>query len=127
MEVGGQGCYGGCGSIYELSLSGQDWEKSVVYAFQGGVDGEAPEGIVFDQSGNIVGTTIEGGQNGLGAIFELTPSSGGWNETTLYSFANGSGDNQPAAGLVEDAVGDSMAVLSLLFSGHIVPASTLRW
>lgn len=95
----------------------------MVYAFQGGVDGEAPEGIVFDQSGNIVGTTIEGGQNGLGAMFELTPS----NETTLYSFANGSGDNQPAAGLVEDAVGDSMAVLSLLFSGYIVPASTLRW
>lgn len=106
MEVGGQGCYEGCGLIYELSPSGQGWQKSVVYAFQGGVDGEAPEGVVFDPAGNIFGTTIGGGQNGLGAIFELTPDSGGWNETTLYSFANGSGGNQPAAGLVEDAAGN---------------------
>jgi uncharacterized repeat protein (TIGR03803 family) len=106
MEVGGQGCYEGCGLIYKLSPSGQGWEKSVVYNFQGGVDGEAPEGIIFDPSGNIVGITIEGGQNGVGAIFELTPSSGGWNETTLYSFAYGSGGNQPATGLVEDAVGN---------------------
>ena len=106
MEVGGQGCYDGCGLIYELSRSGQSWQKSVVYNFQGGVDGEAPVGITLDQSGNIVGTTIEGGQSQLGAIFKLTPSSDGWNETTLYSFADGSGGNQPAAGLVEDAAGN---------------------
>jgi len=106
MELGGQGCYDGCGLIYELSPSGQGWQKTVVYNFQGGVDGQAPEGIIFDQSGNIVGITNEGGQNGVGTIFELTPSSGGWSETTLYFFAYGSGGNYPAAGLVEDAVGN---------------------
>ena len=106
MEIGGSGCYEGCGLIYELSPSGQGWQKSVVYNFQSGEEVVAPEGIIFNQSGNLVGTTLYGGENGLGSIFELAPGPSGWNETTLYSFANGTGGNQPAAGLVEDAAGN---------------------
>lgn len=107
MEIGGSGgCYDGCGLIYELSPIGQGWQNSVVYNFPGSGEGVAPQGIIFNQSGDLVGTTLYGGENGLGSIFELTPDSSGWNETTLYSFANGSGGNQPAAGLVEDAVGN---------------------
>jgi len=106
MAVGGSGCYVGCGLIYELSPSGQGWQESVVYNFQGGGEFVEPLGIIFNQSGNLVGTTAAGGENGLGSIFELTPGSSGWNETTLYSFANGSNGNQPDAGLVEDTAGN---------------------
>jgi hypothetical protein len=69
--------------------------------------------VVFDKAGNIYGVTVTGGGNGCfdnqgcGMVYELTPTSGGgWQETTLYSFANGSNGNQPAAGLVEDAAGN---------------------
>lgn len=105
--LGGQGCYEGCGSIYELTPSGGGWTKSIAYAFQGGNDGESPEGIIFDHSGNIVGAAFEGGQNGYGTVFELTPSSGGWQETTLYAFnPSGNGGFLPEAGLIEDAAGN---------------------
>jgi uncharacterized repeat protein (TIGR03803 family) len=106
LQVGGSGCYEGCGLIYELSRSGQEWQKSVLYNFQSDGEVVAPQGILFDPSGNIFGTTLYGGENYLGSIFELTPGADGWNETTLYSFANGTGGNQPAAGLVEDAAGN---------------------
>ena len=43
-------------------------------------DGGTPyAGLVFDQSGNLYGTTTaggEGGENGGGTIFKLTPSAG---------------------------------------------------
>lgn len=106
--LGGLGCYEGCGSVYELTPSGGGgWTKTVVYAFQGGNDGESPVGIVFDQSGNIIGAAYQGGQYGYGTIFELTPSSGGWEETTLYSFNySGTGGYLPEAGLIEDAAGN---------------------
>jgi uncharacterized repeat protein (TIGR03803 family) len=35
---------------------------------------------LFDQAGNIWGTTTyQGGQNDQGSVFELTPSGSGWN------------------------------------------------
>ena len=107
VMLSGSGCYEGCGSIYELTPSGGEWTKSVTYAFQGGSDGESPEGVLFDSSGNLFGTANQGGQHGEGTIFELTPSSGGWQETTLYAFSDtGNGGILPEAGLIEDAAGN---------------------
>jgi uncharacterized repeat protein (TIGR03803 family) len=50
-------------------------------------DGAEPEGrLIFDQSGNLYGTTAEGGA-GSGTVFELSRNgSGGWTEAVLYSF-----------------------------------------
>jgi|SRR5271166_333100 len=105
--LGGQGCYEGCGSIYELTPSGGGWTKTVAYAFQGGSDGEAPEGVLLDSAGNLFGTAYQGGEYGYGTVFELTPSSGGWNETTPYAFNYmGNGGFLPEAGLIEDAAGN---------------------
>jgi uncharacterized repeat protein (TIGR03803 family) len=50
-------------------------------------DGTNPEGgLVFDASGNLYGTTFEGGTDGNGIAYKLTPSGGGWTETILYNF-----------------------------------------
>jgi uncharacterized repeat protein (TIGR03803 family) len=51
-------------------------------------------GLVLDASGNLYGTTNEGGvfgaPFGFGTIFELIPSTdGGWGEKILHSFGNG--------------------------------------
>jgi uncharacterized repeat protein (TIGR03803 family) len=71
----------------------------VIHNFSGR-DGALPEGdIIFDQSGNIYGTTISGGL-GIGVIYELTPSGGGWTETVLYYCGQGAGDGAPYGGVI---------------------------
>jgi uncharacterized repeat protein (TIGR03803 family) len=84
----------GCGTVFELKPSDNGtWQESVLYAFQGGSDGNYPSGnLVFDGSGNIYGTTLYGGTGiscnlGCGTVFELSPSQdGSWTETVLYNF-----------------------------------------
>ncbi len=86
----------------------------VLYAFQGAQagDGAAPvSGLIFDQSGNLYGTTRLGGATGGGSVFELTPNlDGTWAETVLYSFCTDGviclDGYQPEAGLTFDALGN---------------------
>jgi uncharacterized repeat protein (TIGR03803 family) len=61
--------------------------ERVLYAFNN-TDGYQPLGsLIFDASGNLYGTTYEGGANGAGTVFELEPKAGGgWTESVLYSF-----------------------------------------
>jgi uncharacterized repeat protein (TIGR03803 family) len=66
----------------------------VLYAFEAGNDGWRPAaGVVLDKSGNVFGTTEDGGtgQNcgayGCGTAFEV---SAGGSETILHSFTGGS-------------------------------------
>jgi uncharacterized repeat protein (TIGR03803 family) len=78
-------CTGGCGTIFELSPGpGGSWAETVVYSFHGPVsDGMWPMGgIVFDESGNMYGTTTQGEDHnwangfwGGGTVFEV-PGAG---------------------------------------------------
>jgi len=60
--------------------------------------------VIFDSTGNLYGSTFEGGANGEGTVFELSPSGAGWTETTLTDFSGGSGF--PLGGLTFDAQGN---------------------
>jgi uncharacterized repeat protein (TIGR03803 family) len=82
----------GDGVVYELSTSGSGWKESVLYTFQGLSDGQNPVGgMVVDPAGNLYGTTFDGGVNGGGTVYELSPSGEGWTFTVLYSFSGGYG------------------------------------
>ena len=82
----------GGGVVYELSPSNSGWTQTVLYTFQGLSDGQNPVGgVVLDRAGNLYGTTFDGGVNGGGTVYELSPSSAGWTFTTLYSFTGGYG------------------------------------
>jgi uncharacterized repeat protein (TIGR03803 family) len=95
----------GYGSVYELMPSGTGWLAQVLYSFDAGSDGANPEGgVVFDQSGNLYGVTNRGGATGGGTIYELSPSSGGWILTILYSFSGFSSLAQN--GLIMDGSGN---------------------
>jgi uncharacterized repeat protein (TIGR03803 family) len=106
----------GCGTVYELVRgSGGSWTEKILYEFTGESDGGNPiGGLVFDSAGNLYGTTSAWGDlggcenNGCGAVFELSPASGGtWTETTLHTFSHLVGDgNAPAASLAIDAHGN---------------------
>jgi uncharacterized repeat protein (TIGR03803 family) len=67
----GSGCGGfGCGTVFKLSPGGTE---TVLYSFTGGGDGGTPyAGLIVDSSGNLYGTTEEGGASGNGTVFELT-------------------------------------------------------
>jgi uncharacterized repeat protein (TIGR03803 family) len=100
------------GTVFKLTPnSDRSWSESVLYSFAGGEDGAAPAGgLIFDQSGNLYGTTGLGGAHSSGAVFKLTPNSeGGWNETILYSFcslSNCSDGVQPLGTLISDGAGN---------------------
>jgi uncharacterized repeat protein (TIGR03803 family) len=43
--------------------------------------------LIFDASGNLYGTTADGGSHDDGTVFELTPGTNGtWKEKVLHSF-----------------------------------------
>ena len=70
MFGGGGNCQGGCGTVYKLARSGSNWTESVIHSFSASGDGQQPwAGVVQDQSGNLYGTTAQGGaRDGAGAF-----------------------------------------------------------
>lgn len=91
--AGGSGgtCAGdGCGTIYELTKSGNRWTETVLYNFTGGDDGSGPGGpVVFDNSGNLYGTTPDGGVNGEGVVYQLSAKAQQWSLDVIHAFTGG--------------------------------------
>jgi uncharacterized repeat protein (TIGR03803 family) len=86
----------GIGNVFELMPNSEgSWTEKVLHQFKGGAWG-SPGGVIFDQAGNLYGTTVTGGNLtichgysilGCGVVFKLAPNSnGGWNETVLHTF-----------------------------------------
>jgi len=104
--------HAGCGTVFKLAPNGNGtWTESVLYSFAGGNDGVEPlAGLVFDSAGNLYGTTLDGGPNGVGVVFRLTANTDGtWTESVLYSFCSLSncGDGfTPIGGLILDQTGN---------------------
>jgi uncharacterized repeat protein (TIGR03803 family) len=111
----GGGFYGGAGTVFELKANGNgSWTESVLYSFgMTNGDGLYPDGVVFDNAGNLYGTTGFGGNTGCysntgcGVVFELVPGSGGqWTERILHTFSGGADGGIPYAGLIFDQGGN---------------------
>lgn len=61
----------GCGVIFKVSATEQE---SVLYSFNGTPDGQYPTAdLIWDKSGNLYGTTEQGGTCGCGTVFKFTP------------------------------------------------------
>jgi uncharacterized repeat protein (TIGR03803 family) len=106
---GSDDCAYGCGTVFELTpKTGGGWTKKVVHYFNG-KDGYGPRaGLIFDAAGNLYGTTIQGGADNYGVVFELTlRAGGGWTEKVLHSFYYEGGDGYlPTTSLIFDGVGN---------------------
>ncbi len=89
------------GTVFELTPSNGSWAEAVLYNFSGGNDGGFPsDAPVMDKNGNLFGTTFNGGTNGYGTVFQLSPSAGAWTETVLYNFTGGNDGALPLASLL---------------------------
>jgi uncharacterized repeat protein (TIGR03803 family) len=122
----GPGCYGGCGTAFELVNNGGSFSEKTLYAFQGWsagqhIDGAFPwDSLLLDGNGNLFGTTQGGGNKcGCGTVFELSPGQGGtYNESVLFSFSRGIGNGttgfSPENSVVTDGNGN---LFGTTFSG----------
>ena len=100
----------GCGVVFKLSPGGTE---TVLYTFcsqPGCSDGRQPgAGLIFDNNGNLYGTTPYGGRFDQGEVFELSPPAtpgGAWTEKVLYNFTGGADGAFPFAPLILDSNGN---------------------
>ena len=118
------GAYGG-GAVFKLTPQVGPcrdvacyWMVNHLHDFGSGTDGSLVDGetLIWDQQGNMYGTTVYGGTYGLGTVYELTPSGNGYTENVIHSFSGSDGAN-PYGGLVLDNKGNLFGAASGYGSG----------
>jgi len=84
------------GTVYKLTPSGSSWSESVLYSFKTSLDGITPySGVILDSSGNLYGTTANGGQGfNNGTFYEISPGTS-WSESGLFTFSGANTGQYP--------------------------------
>jgi uncharacterized repeat protein (TIGR03803 family) len=92
-------------ALFAISAFGQT--ERIIYNLQNPApSGALPKaGLIMDKSGNLYGTTSQGGEGGMGVVFQLVPDEGGWDYNLLDFFECCDGGGLPA-GLVLDEKGN---------------------
>ncbi len=102
------------------------WQMTLLHDFTGqNGDGDQPvyEPLIFDQAGNLYGTTQYGGlDEDQGTVWEATPNGSGWTESVVASFdipTNGPFSNVgfDDTGNLYGTTGDGTAIFELSPSG----------
>jgi uncharacterized repeat protein (TIGR03803 family) len=105
----GQGCNQllGCGAVYSLSNSSGMWRDTLLRQF-GVSSGANPDygDVVFDLTGNMYGTTRNGGSGLNGLVYELIQGRVGWTETVLHNFSGTPDGATPLSGVIVDSAGN---------------------
>jgi uncharacterized repeat protein (TIGR03803 family) len=86
------GCGGaGCGTVYELSPTGNSWTESVLHSFNPNIDGSRPlGGIIRDQYNDLYGVTSVGNET----FFTLQPNgNNAWTYYNVQQFTDSVGCN----------------------------------
>jgi uncharacterized repeat protein (TIGR03803 family) len=102
-------------TVFQLSpnVDHTAWAHTVLYRFcpqsNPCPDGTWPRApLIMDAGGGLYGTTYGGGRSNQGVVFALSPTTGGWEESVLYSFcayASCIDGRNPSTGLVMDNAG----------------------
>jgi uncharacterized repeat protein (TIGR03803 family) len=80
------------------------WNETILYNFTRGSDGgDAQGGVVFDSSGNMYGTNVNGGSGNVGVAYKMTRSGGGWNYQVIYPFTGAQDGGNPEQLIVDSA------------------------
>lgn len=69
--------YGGAfnyyGTVFKLSKSNGIWTETILHSFTGGTDGFYPQSDITISNGWVYGTTMLGGGNGWGVVYQVKP------------------------------------------------------
>ena len=113
-QAGGAGQFcgqSGCGVVYKFAPSNGGWNESIVYAFNGGIDGEQPTGgVVMNAAGDFFGTCNDNCPI-HGSVYQLAPTGSGYTKSWIYRFTGGT-DGYDANGLIIDASGNLYGTMS---------------
>jgi uncharacterized repeat protein (TIGR03803 family) len=90
----------GCGVVFMLKPhTNGKWTEKVLHRFCSRLGcplGASPNGVILDTSGNVYGTTIQGGTVGAGVVFRLSPAAkGAWTGKLLHTFGIGDDGANP--------------------------------
>ena len=102
------------GTVFEITHSGSEgWTATVLHAFTGGLDGNAPSPLILDAAGNLYGINATGGRDNLGYVFELSMSKGRWSSVHLHDFTgrDGAETTNTAGGEVAALIQDVSGIL----------------
>lgn len=101
----------GRGTVFQLTPPGNPrsrWIETILHSFTASGDAAFPSSeLIMDQSGNLYGTTLLGGAQNVGAVFEVSPPAAPgdpWTEKVLYSF-HGADGSSPGGRLLLDSTG----------------------
>ena len=106
------------GSVYKIDPSGN---YTLLYSFcaEAGhcaVTGANPTGgVTLGFDGNLWGTTLNGGTDGAGTVFKVTPAGA---LTNVYNFTNGTDDSAPNFTVLQGQDGNIYGVSEEQYSGQ---------
>ena len=99
----------GYGTVFKLNPSATVTTVTTLYNFTGGTDGWGPMNVVGDESGNLYGTAVYGGDLscnlpfGCGVVFKIDAAG---QETVLHTFTSFPDGALPESGVVRDSAGN---------------------
>jgi uncharacterized repeat protein (TIGR03803 family) len=107
------------GVVFQLERTPSGWKEHVLHSFRHGRDGFLPYGgVVLDSTGNVYGSTLQGGSYrcggpGCGTIYKVSKQPDGhWKGTILYRFPKPDDGALPTGTLAIDAAGNLYGVAS---------------
>jgi uncharacterized repeat protein (TIGR03803 family) len=103
------GANGDFGTVFEIAKTAGGYASTPITLVSfNDDDGESPSGsLIVEANGDLFGTSIQGGANDVGTVFEIAKTAGGYagTPTTLVSFDDANGAF-PNGSLIADADGD---------------------
>jgi uncharacterized repeat protein (TIGR03803 family) len=94
-------CSKGCGVVFEIDTDGHE---KVLHQFSSGPDGAFPVGgLIWDEKGDLYGTTETGGPSNFGMVFKIDNKG---IETVVHYFAGSPEGMFPFGRLIRDASGN---------------------
>jgi hypothetical protein len=85
------------GHVYKLSQTDSQWGLQILAGWEKGTGPVG--GLVLDDTGNVYGTSVGGGVDGDGTVFELQFKNGHHQKKVLWNF-NGLDGESPVGGLI---------------------------
>ncbi len=105
----GVGAGEGLGTVFEIGAGSHAF--SLLASFDG-ANGENPEGVAIDASGNLYGETSKGGMTGGGTLFEIGAGNHGFTTLLTFNLSDGRG-SYPEGGLAIDSSGNLFGTTAL--------------